>query len=271
MNLWRDITEKSWERTGDSGGLDGEVTDRPVKRVALRLFLCVVASVFFLLFVAYQIRMDYPDWRPMPLPSILNPGNSKWAKRQMTFSIVESCRFPMGREAWNWMSDANSPVRRISQPSPCRLISRSLRGATDHLHRDLDRLLGCFKLGEPAHYRRFLQASAATLIAIEQLLESAGVAQLLPDWAERTRRELINAICARTPTGTPRCERLEIGIEGPRAITSASVPRWSARRPARRSAAPAARRGSPAARLPIAPARGRGCRSSGRPAGKTAA
>jgi len=67
----------------------------------------------------------------------------------------------------------------------------SLRGATDHLHRDLDRLLGCFKLGEPAHYRRFLQASAATLIAIEQLLESAGVAQLLPDWAERTRREPI--------------------------------------------------------------------------------
>lgn len=67
----------------------------------------------------------------------------------------------------------------------------SLRGATDHLHRDLDRLLAGFKLGEPTHYRRFLQASAATLIAIEQLVESAGVAQLLPDWAERTRREPI--------------------------------------------------------------------------------
>lgn len=69
----------------------------------------------------------------------------------------------------------------------------SLRGATDHLHRDLDRIVAGFRLGDAAHYRRFLQASAATLIAIEQLLESAGVAQLLPDWAERSRREPILA------------------------------------------------------------------------------
>lgn len=69
----------------------------------------------------------------------------------------------------------------------------SLRGATDHLHRDLDRIVASFKLSDATHYRRFLQASAATLIAIEQLLESAGVAQLLPDWTERTRREPILA------------------------------------------------------------------------------
>jgi len=69
----------------------------------------------------------------------------------------------------------------------------SLRGATDHLHRDLDRIVAGFRLGEVAHYRRFLQASAATLIAIEQLLETAGVSQLLPDWAERRRRETIVA------------------------------------------------------------------------------
>jgi heme oxygenase len=69
----------------------------------------------------------------------------------------------------------------------------SLRGATDHLHRDLDRIVASFRLSEATHYRRFLQASAATLIAIEQLLEGAGVAQLLPDWAERSRREPILA------------------------------------------------------------------------------
>ena len=69
----------------------------------------------------------------------------------------------------------------------------SLRGATDHLHRDLDRIVASFKLADGVHYRRFLQASAATLIAIEHLLESAGVAQLLPDWAERSRREPILA------------------------------------------------------------------------------
>jgi heme oxygenase len=67
----------------------------------------------------------------------------------------------------------------------------SLRGATDHLHRDLDRITAGFKLGDIAHYRRFLQANAATLIAIEQLLENAGVADLLPDWDLRTRREAI--------------------------------------------------------------------------------
>jgi heme oxygenase len=69
----------------------------------------------------------------------------------------------------------------------------SLRGATDHLHRDLDRIAAGFNLGDAAHYRRFLQANAATLIAIEQLLENAGVAQLLSDWPERSRRSAILA------------------------------------------------------------------------------
>ena len=40
-----------------------------------------------------------------------------------------------------------------------------------------------------------------------------------------------------TPTGTPICERREIGTAGPTAITSALSPRCSARRPASRSAA----------------------------------
>lgn len=69
----------------------------------------------------------------------------------------------------------------------------SLRGATDHLHRDLDRIVASFNLTDVTHYRRFLQASAATLIAIEQLIETAGVSQLLPDWAERSRRDTILA------------------------------------------------------------------------------
>lgn len=69
----------------------------------------------------------------------------------------------------------------------------SLRGATDHLHRDLDRIAAGFNLGNATHYRRFLQANAATLIAIEQLLENAGVERLLPDWAERSRRAAILA------------------------------------------------------------------------------
>lgn len=72
MTFWRKLTEKSWEHVGEIDGPDGDVsaTAQP-KRVALRMFLCVVASLFFLLFVAYRIRMGYPDWRPLPLPAIL--------------------------------------------------------------------------------------------------------------------------------------------------------------------------------------------------------
>jgi len=69
----------------------------------------------------------------------------------------------------------------------------SLRGATDHLHRDLDRIAAGFNLGNATHYRRFLQANAATLIAIEHLLENAGVERLLPDWRDRSRRAAILA------------------------------------------------------------------------------
>lgn len=72
MSFWRNVTDKSWESAGQTEGLPGEVSAAPQpKRMALRVFLCVMASVFFLLLVAYRIRMDYPDWRPLPLPFLL--------------------------------------------------------------------------------------------------------------------------------------------------------------------------------------------------------
>ena len=84
--------------------------------------------------------------------------------------------------------DSSAPKPGASIPLNRR---HSLRGATDHLHRDLDRIAAAFNLGDATHYRRFLQANAATLIAIEQLIENAGVEQLLPDWAQRSRRGAI--------------------------------------------------------------------------------
>lgn len=72
MTFWKKFTEKSWENPGEVDAPGGGMAAVPQpKRVALRVFLCVVASVFFLLFVAYRIRMEYPDWRPMPLPFVL--------------------------------------------------------------------------------------------------------------------------------------------------------------------------------------------------------
>ncbi|MDY6944119.1 MAG: biliverdin-producing heme oxygenase [Pseudomonadota bacterium] len=85
----------------------------------------------------------------------------------------------------------DSPASRLGASSTNR--RNSLRGATDHLHRDLDRIAAGFNLADVTHYRRFLQANAATLIAVEQLLETAGVAELLTDWPQRTRRAAILA------------------------------------------------------------------------------
>ena len=86
-----------------------------------------------------------------------------------------------------------SPAPSAAKPSLKLNRRNSLRGATDHLHRDLDRIAEGFNLGDATHYRRFLQANAATLIAIEQLIENAGVAQLIPDWPERSRSAAIRA------------------------------------------------------------------------------
>lgn len=72
MTFWRKITAKSWEHAGETEGIHGGFTvNHPPKRVALRVFLAVVASVFFLLFVAYRIRMAYPDWSPLPMPTVV--------------------------------------------------------------------------------------------------------------------------------------------------------------------------------------------------------
>ena len=72
MTFWRKITVKPWEHTGETEGIGGGFTiTQSDKRVALRIFLAVVTSVFFLLFAAYKIRMEYADWRPIPLPTVL--------------------------------------------------------------------------------------------------------------------------------------------------------------------------------------------------------
>lgn len=89
------------------------------------------------------------------------------------------------------MQFEDSPAEEFVADGVAQLRRNSLRGATDHLHRDLDRLAAGFNLADVTHYRRFLQANAATLIAIEQLLENAGVARLVPDWSARSRREAI--------------------------------------------------------------------------------
>jgi heme oxygenase len=76
---------------------------------------------------------------------------------------------------------------------PIHSRRNSLKNATDHLHTDLSETIEALDLTRLVHYRLFLQATASALIAVEVLLEQAGVEQVFTDWPERTRRQAILA------------------------------------------------------------------------------
>jgi len=64
---------KPW--TVDQGKVDdlyaGSTSHGHAKRLALRVFLAVVAVLFMLLVIAYGGRMAYEDWRPAPQVNLL--------------------------------------------------------------------------------------------------------------------------------------------------------------------------------------------------------
>ena len=43
----------------------------PASRVGLWVFLAVVTSLFGLFAVVYNMRAEFPDWRPLPDPTLL--------------------------------------------------------------------------------------------------------------------------------------------------------------------------------------------------------
>ncbi len=72
MSLFKELTEKPWERKGVIGRLDPEgAFESPPERVALGFFLTVASVIFSLLAVSYVIRMSLPDWTPLSDPSQL--------------------------------------------------------------------------------------------------------------------------------------------------------------------------------------------------------
>jgi heme oxygenase len=85
----------------------------------------------------------------------------------------------------------------ISDDSLCAAgaggIRDRLKVSTAADHHALDERLSQLDLTTTAHYRRFLRASAAALLPLEQALEDAGVARVIHDWAERRRTEAIRA------------------------------------------------------------------------------
>lgn len=65
------IGAQPWVATEAGPALTPDEHTRNTFRMALVVIIAVVASLFGLFLSAYLMRMEYADWRPMPLPSLL--------------------------------------------------------------------------------------------------------------------------------------------------------------------------------------------------------
>lgn len=62
-----------------------------------------------------------------------------------------------------------------------------LRDATAQSHTRLDAVAGAVALDDAVDYAHFLGAHASVIFPLERRLKAAGIEQILPDWAQRTR------------------------------------------------------------------------------------
>jgi heme oxygenase (biliverdin-IX-beta and delta-forming) len=72
-------------------------------------------------------------------------------------------------------------------------LRSALRAQTADYHAEVDALFGKFSLSISSDYEAFLRAHARAVPAVENALEQAGIAGLLPDWPERRRTALLLA------------------------------------------------------------------------------
>tara|TARA_E500000331_G_scaffold138353_2_gene135232 strand:- start:164647 stop:165321 length:675 start_codon:yes stop_codon:yes gene_type:complete len=79
------------------------ITSLPAEKVGLWAFLAVVTSLFSLFFIMYAERSGYPDWRPLPDPSIL------WVNT--FFLIMASICYQLSR---NLLNSKNYKYMKIS-------------------------------------------------------------------------------------------------------------------------------------------------------------
>jgi heme oxygenase (biliverdin-IX-beta and delta-forming) len=91
-------------------------------------------------------------------------------------------------------------------------LRNMLRVHTGDCHVEVDRIFGSFILGDENGYRSFLTAHARILPGIEISLEKAGVATLLSDWPQRSRRAMLDA--DRAALGVPAPPPLIVPVFG---------------------------------------------------------
>ncbi len=85
-----------------------------------------------------------------------------------------------------------------------------MRAATSNDHAALDAIVTGWRIETPIGYGAFLTASYAALAPLELALEQAGVAQQLPDWAQRTRRAALAADLAQLGLEVPSFQPAEV-------------------------------------------------------------
>lgn len=90
--------------------------------------------------------------------------------------------------------------------SPARTTGNArliLKAATEGQHHSLDRGFAALDLKNRNDYRCFLVAQAAVLMPLENWLTQQGIADVLPDWPARQRREAMAADLAGLDTAAP--------------------------------------------------------------------
>ncbi|RVT97876.1 heme oxygenase [Rhodovarius crocodyli] len=81
----------------------------------------------------------------------------------------------------------------MSGTAPQTGLRQALRSGTRDAHARLDSALPALAFHDPRLYAAFLRWHAAIVPPLERALEQAGIARLIPDWAERRRRDALLA------------------------------------------------------------------------------
>jgi heme oxygenase len=91
------------------------------------------------------------------------------------------------------MSNATIANESDSEHASLGSLRDRLREATRQAHADLDRHFALLDLTSLPVYRRFLEASAAALVPLEDALMRSDVQQVFPDWDLRSRGSAIRS------------------------------------------------------------------------------
>jgi heme oxygenase len=145
------------------------------------------------------------------------------------------------------VTTGDTPVSGDAHTIPYPMSIRALlRQATTALHAELDTRVTSLLAGGELGYAAFLRGSAAATFPIEYALEAAGVASLLPDWKQRSRRRALSLdlvdfdepIDSTSPFAAIHSDAFGFGVlyvlEGSR-LGATSLPRQLSRHPSKRA------------------------------------